>query len=69
MKHSLNMRTKIEIDDKLMEAALKAGGVRTKREVVAQFRKAFVLLKEQEKLREFRGKLVWDDDLDRMRGA
>ena len=63
------MRTNIEIDDELMQAALKASGVRTKREVVAQALEAFVILKEQEKLREFRGKLVWDDDLDRMRGA
>ena len=63
------MRTNIEIDDELMQAALKASGARTKREVVAQALEAFVILKEQEKLREFRGKLVWDDDLDRMRGA
>ena len=63
------MRTNIEIDDELMEAALSVSGVRTKREVVTQALEAFVILKEQEKLRELRGKLVWDDDLDRMRGA
>ena len=63
------MRTNIEIDDELMEAALSVSGVRTVREVVAQALEAFVILKEQEKLRELRGKLVWDDDLDRMRGA
>lgn len=63
------MRTNIEIDDELMDAALKASGVRTKREVVAQALEAFVILKEQEKLRELRGKLVWEDDLDRMREA
>ena len=63
------MRTDIEIDDELMEAAPSANGVRTEREVVAQALEAFVILEEQEKLRELRGKLVRDDDLDRMRGA
>ena len=63
------MRTNVEIDDELMETALRVSGARTKREVIAQALEAFVILKEQEKLRELRGKLVWDDDLERLRGA
>ena len=63
------MRTNIEIDDKLMESALKLTGVRTKREVVELALETLVRLREQEQLRELRGKLVWDDELDRLRGA
>lgn len=63
------VRTNIEIDDELMEAALSLSGARTKREVVEQALTTLVRLKEQEQLRELRGKLVWEDDLERMRGA
>jgi len=63
------MRTNIEIDDELMDAALAASGARTKREVVEQALDMLVKLKQQEELRELRGKLAWEDDLERMRGA
>ena len=63
------MRTNIDIDDELMESALRLSGARTKREVVHQALEMLVRLKEQEQLRELRGKLVWDDDLERLRGA
>ena len=63
------MRTNIDIDDELMESALRLSGARTKREVVHQALEMLVRLKEQELLRELRGKLAWDDDLERPRGA
>lgn len=63
------MRTNIEIDNDLMEKALALSGLRTKREVVEKALATLVRLEEQRKLADFRGKLVWDDDLDRMRGA
>ena len=63
------MRTNIEIDSELMEKALRLSGLRTKREVVEKALNTLVRLEEQQKLRELRGKLVWDDDLDRMRGS
>lgn len=63
------MRTNIEIDDELMAKALALTGVRTKREVVERALETLVRLEEQAQLRELRGKLVWEDDLDRMRGV
>ena len=63
------MRTNIDIDDDLMNAALAVSGARTKREVVEQALDMLVKLKQQEELRELRGKLVWEDDLERMRGG
>lgn len=44
-----NMRTNIEIDDKLMKAALRATGAKTKREAVELGLKTLVQLHAQEK--------------------
>ena len=61
------MRTNIVIDDALMERALKAAGVRTKREAVELGLKALVRLGEQAQGRALRGQLTWEGDLDAMR--
>lgn len=61
------MRTNIVIDDRLMADALKATGARTKREVVELGLRALVRLKQQERIRGYRGKLKWQGDLERMR--
>ncbi|HUH00320.1 MAG TPA: type II toxin-antitoxin system VapB family antitoxin [Gammaproteobacteria bacterium] len=61
------MRTNIVIDDKLMAEALKVTGAHTKREVVELGLRALVQLKQQERIRGYRGKLKWTGDLERMR--
>jgi Arc/MetJ family transcription regulator len=61
------MRTNIVIDDELIAEAIKATGAQTKREAVELGLKALIRLKQQERLRGFRGKLKWRDDLERMR--
>ena len=61
------MRTNIVIDDRLMADALKATGAKSKREAVELGLRTLVRLKQQEKIRGFRGKLKWDGDLDEMR--
>lgn len=61
------MRTNIEIDDKLLADAMAASGARTKREAVELGLAALLRLHQQEKIRHFRGKLPWQDDLERMR--
>ena len=61
------MRTNIVIDDKLMKAALRATGLKTKREVVELGLRMLVDLKHQEAVRQYRGKLQWEGDLDDMR--
>ncbi len=61
------MRTNIVIDEKLMEEALEATGAKTKREVVDLALRTIVQMKAQEKIREFRGKIKWEGDLDDMR--
>ena len=61
------MRTNIEIDDELMAKAIAATGAKTKKAVVEEGLKLLVRLKGQEKLRDLRGKVRWEGDLDEMR--
>jgi Arc/MetJ family transcription regulator len=63
------MRTNIEIDDRLMAEVLKATGVKTKREVVELGLRTLLNLKKQERIKNFRGELKWNGDLDDMRTA
>lgn len=67
LKEVRNVRTTIEIDDKLMKDALKATGAKTKREAVELGLKTLVQLRAQEKARDLRGKVTWEGDLDAMR--
>jgi len=61
------MRTNIVIDDALMNDALKLTGLKTKREAVEMGLKTLIRLKKQEAIKNFRGKLHWEGDLDEMR--
>jgi Arc/MetJ family transcription regulator len=63
------MRTNIEIDDKLMNDALKATGLKTKKEAVELGLKTLIKLKNQEGIKQFKGKLEWSGDLDEMRSV
>jgi Arc/MetJ family transcription regulator len=65
--HEVVMRTNIEIDDRLMAEALAMTGIKTKREAVELGLKTIIRLKQQEQIRQFRGKLHWEGDLDAMR--
>jgi Arc/MetJ family transcription regulator len=61
------MRTNVVIDDDLMESALKASGIKTKKDAIEEGLKLLVQLKTQEKIKGFRGKLRWTGNLDEMR--
>jgi len=61
------MMTNIIIDDKLMADALKATGLKTKQEVVELGLKTLIRLKQQEKIKAFKGKLKWEGNLEEMR--
>ena len=63
------MRTNIVIDDKLMANALKVTGYSTKKEAVEQGLKLLVSRCEQQKIRQLRGRLKWEGDLDELRGG
>ena len=55
------MRTNIEIEDKLMAAAMAAGGFKTKREAVEEGLRLVARRKVYDGLLALRGKLQWDD--------
>lgn len=61
------MRTNIDIDDALMSEALALSQARTKREVVEEGLRTLVRLAKQARLRELRGALAWEGDVDAMR--
>jgi len=61
------MRTNIEIDDKLMKDTLRATGLKTKREAVELGLRTVLRLHQQASIRQLRGKLNWEGDLEAMR--
>jgi Arc/MetJ family transcription regulator len=61
------VRTNIEIDDALMEKALRATGLKTKRAVVEEALRVLIQLRDQARIRELRGKVHWEGNLDEMR--
>ncbi|MCG4274667.1 type II toxin-antitoxin system VapB family antitoxin [Acetobacter senegalensis] len=61
------MRTNIIIDDTLMTDALKASGVKTKKEAVELGLRTLIKLNQQRQLRSMKGMLEWRGDLNAMR--
>ncbi len=61
------MRTNIVLDEELISEARQLTGITTKRGVVEEGLKTLIRLKKQQAIRAWRGKLVWDDDLNAMR--
>lgn len=61
------MRTNIIIDDNLMQQTLQATGIKTKKEAVEQGLKLLLQKSQQQKIRDLRSKLHWEDDLVEMR--
>lgn len=61
------MRTNIVIDDTLMEQAQIITGYKTKKETVEEGLKLLIAQRNQAKIRNLRGKLIWEGDIDQMR--
>jgi Arc/MetJ family transcription regulator len=65
--HTLCMRTNIDIDDELMETALRESGLRTKRAAVEEGLRALIERQRRRKLLDAFGKYPWEGDLAEMR--
>jgi Arc/MetJ family transcription regulator len=63
------MRTNIVIDDELMQKAMRATGLPTKRAVVEAGLRLLVQVKGQTSIRRLRGKVKWEGDLNEMRAS
>jgi Arc/MetJ family transcription regulator len=61
------MRTNIDIDDKLMEAVLAETGLSTKRAAVEEGLKLLLQVRRQGRIRELRGKIDWQGNLEESR--
>ena len=63
------MRTNIVIDDKLIEQAMKATGLPTKKAVVEAGLQMLIQVKAQAGVRRLRGKVKWRGNLAEMRSS
>ena len=61
------MRTNIEIDDELLQEALRVSGLKTKRAVVEAGLRMLLRLKRQENILSLVGKVHWEGNLDESR--
>lgn len=61
------MRTNIVLDDQLVQAAMQATGLRTKRAVVEAGLNLLVQVKGQAGIRRLRGKVEWEGNLGKSR--
>ena len=61
------MRTNIDIDDKLMQEAMKHSGASTKKDTVEQALKLLVRTHAQAAIRSLRGKVKWEGNLSESR--
>jgi len=61
------MRTNVVIDDGLMAQALASTGLKTKRAVIEEALRTLIQLEAQENVRQLRGQLSWEGDLDALR--
>jgi Arc/MetJ family transcription regulator len=63
------MRTNIVLDDQLVQQAMRASGLKTKRAVVEAGLRLLVETKAQAGIRRLRGKIMWEGDLQKSRAT
>lgn len=61
------MRTNIVIDDHLMNRVKTVTGIKTKKETIETALKLLLRIKNQAKIKNFKGKMMWEGDLEKMR--
>lgn len=64
-----SIRTNIVLDKQLLDAALQATGITTRRQLIEHALRELVRHKQQRKLLSLKGKIQWTGDLDSMREA
>ncbi len=61
------MRATISVDNNLISEALLVSGLKTKRETAEEGLRLLIAMKKQAKIRQYRGKMLWEGDLEAMR--
>ncbi len=62
------MATNLDIDDRLLNEALKVGGYRTKKDTVNEALREFIRYRKQLSIKELFGKIDFDPDYDYKKG-
>lgn len=63
------MKTSIVINDHLLTTAMNLSGLKTKNEVMEEALSLMIRLLNQKSIKDLRGKLKWEGDLEQMRTA
>lgn len=61
------MRTNIELDDTLVNQAIKLSKLKTKREVVQEALRNYVAFMKKKELLKLKGRVTWEGNLKEMR--
>ena len=61
------MRTNVVLDDDLIKSALKLSGFKTKKKAIEEGLKLLIQVNRQKTIKDFRGKLKWTGNLNKMR--
>ena len=61
------MRTNVVLNDELINKAIKLGSFESKKAAIEAGLKLLIQIKSQQKIRELRGKLKWEGNLEEMR--
>ena len=65
--YCIHMRTNIELNDGLIRKARKLTGLKTKKAIVDEALRVLIRMHQQREVRDLRGKLEWQGDLNQMR--
>ncbi len=63
------MKTKIDIDEKVLKKAQKNSSLKSKKELVSTALKEFSRLQKRRKMKTHFGKVEWKGDLNKMRAV
>jgi len=61
------MRTNVVLDENIINTALKIGGFKTKKAAIENALKLFIHVKGQQKIKNLKGKIKWEGNLNEMR--
>ena len=64
-----HVRTNVVIDEALIQAGLRATGLKTRRDLIDFALRDLLRRKSQRALMDLKGSIAWEGDLDAMRGA
>jgi Arc/MetJ family transcription regulator len=63
------MRTNVVLDESLVAQAKQLTGIKTTRAIIDEALRTLVQLRQQQKIRDLRGRLQWEGDLAALREA